>query len=195
MTEGRGQKTEDRGRRTDDGRQRTEDSRRKAEIENRNEEVGVESNIGNYSELESEIPTPKSEIRAVPIIALTASAFEEDRNEMIAQGCDDFVRKPFRESEIFGMLEKHLGIQFDRDQYDVERRLSADDGIIENLKSAAAALPDEMRARLTESTELSDAAMIGQAIDDIRIQNAYLADALASLADNFAYDKILDLVA
>nr|MDJ0845301.1 PAS domain S-box protein [Crocosphaera sp.] len=31
------------------------------------------------------------------IIALTASAFEEERNLVLSAGCDDFMRKPFRE--------------------------------------------------------------------------------------------------
>jgi CheY-like chemotaxis protein len=34
------------------------------------------------------------------IVALTASAFEENRLEALEQGCDDFVCKLFRECEI-----------------------------------------------------------------------------------------------
>ncbi|MBI9045747.1 MAG: PAS domain S-box protein [Anaerolineaceae bacterium] len=46
------------------------------------------------------------------IIALTASAFEEDRNQMIASGCDDLIIKPYQEIELFRALEKHLNIEF-----------------------------------------------------------------------------------
>jgi CheY-like chemotaxis protein len=35
--------------------------------------------------------------QATVIVALTASAFEEDREMILSGGCDDFVRKPFRE--------------------------------------------------------------------------------------------------
>ena len=38
------------------------------------------------------------------IIALTASAFEEDRIKILEHGCDDFVRKPFKENDIFVMM-------------------------------------------------------------------------------------------
>jgi predicted ATPase/signal transduction histidine kinase/CheY-like chemotaxis protein len=38
---------------------------------------------------------------SVKIVAVTASAFEEQREDILACGCDELVRKPFRENEIF----------------------------------------------------------------------------------------------
>ncbi len=46
------------------------------------------------------------------IIALTASAFAEERTQIIAAGCDDFVGKPFRDTEIFEHMAKHLGVRY-----------------------------------------------------------------------------------
>ena len=50
--------------------------------------------------------------RQTSIIMLTASAFEEDRNAALQQGCDDFIHKPVRESQIFEVLQQQLGVQF-----------------------------------------------------------------------------------
>lgn len=47
------------------------------------------------------------------VIALTASAFEEERTRILAAGCDDFVRKPFRVSDIFEHMAKHLGVRYE----------------------------------------------------------------------------------
>jgi signal transduction histidine kinase/CheY-like chemotaxis protein/ligand-binding sensor domain-containing protein len=48
----------------------------------------------------------------VPIIALSASALEHERADVLAAGCDDFVSKPFRESIIFSKMREHLGVTF-----------------------------------------------------------------------------------
>jgi len=46
------------------------------------------------------------------IVALTAHALEEERIEILEAGCDEFIRKPYRDTEIFGALTKHLGLRF-----------------------------------------------------------------------------------
>ncbi|MDA0269169.1 MAG: response regulator, partial [Cyanobacteria bacterium] len=42
------------------------------------------------------------------IIALTASAFEDERDRVIAAGCQDFVRKPFRHEAILEKMADYL---------------------------------------------------------------------------------------
>ena len=46
------------------------------------------------------------------LIALTASAFDEEKEEVIEAGFDDFLRKPFKESEIFDRIHRHLNVEF-----------------------------------------------------------------------------------
>src|SRR4028119_980163 len=46
------------------------------------------------------------------IIALTASTFEERKGEIIAAGCDDFVRKPFQEQILFDKMACYLGVRY-----------------------------------------------------------------------------------
>lgn len=128
------------------------------------------------------------------IIALTASAFEEDHLKVIEHGGNDFVRKPFRESEIFRMLEKHIGVTFkysDEDEYLLE---DTDNRVTLDLKAEAATIPSEMITRLTEATELSDTTLIDQVIKDIHAENMTMANTLSDLARNFAYDEILLLI-
>jgi len=44
--------------------------------------------------------------QATTIIALTASSLP------IPAGCDDFLRKPFREADIFELMKKHIGVRY-----------------------------------------------------------------------------------
>jgi CheY-like chemotaxis protein len=46
------------------------------------------------------------------IIALTASAFDEQREAILKAGCDDFIRKPFQEEILFAKIAEHLGVRY-----------------------------------------------------------------------------------
>jgi CheY-like chemotaxis protein/HPt (histidine-containing phosphotransfer) domain-containing protein len=47
--------------------------------------------------------------RRTPIVAMTASAMEGDRERCLAVGMDDYVAKPFRQSELEVVLERWAG--------------------------------------------------------------------------------------
>jgi CheY-like chemotaxis protein len=63
--------------------------------------------------------TPKG--HSTKIIALTASAFEDERSHILAAGCDDFVGKPFRDTDIFEHMSKHLGVKY---RYKARKKVS-----------------------------------------------------------------------
>jgi len=126
------------------------------------------------------------------IIALTASAFEEERTEVLAIGCDDFIRKPLRAAVIFEALGKHLGVQYVYEPVSISDQREKDRG--QDLKSEMAALPSELVAQLKTATKLCDMEMIGCLVDEIQSHNASLADVLAEMAHDFEYDQILALI-
>lgn len=47
-------------------------------------------------------------IRALPIIALTASAMPGDRERFLEQGCSDYLSKPLQALELIAMVESYL---------------------------------------------------------------------------------------
>lgn len=55
---------------------------------------------------------PPQKTFSTVIIALTASTFEERRGEIIATGCNDFVRKPFQEHIICDKMQQYLKVKY-----------------------------------------------------------------------------------
>lgn len=140
--------------------------------------------------------------RTAIIVALTASAFEEDRDAILEAGCDDFVRKPFRENEVFDILTRHLGVRFlyetpanGMHAGQLDTGSSDDVTTPESLRSMLAALPAAWIADLRQATVTLDAARMSALIAEVRPQAPRLADTLAQWVHDFDYEKILQLTA
>ena len=50
----------------------------------------------------------KAELPDIPIIALTANAFDNDRQQAMDAGCDDFLSKPVSAAVCLETIEKHI---------------------------------------------------------------------------------------
>lgn len=131
--------------------------------------------------------TPRG--RATPIIALTASSFEEECSDVRAAGCDDLLRKPFHEADLFALLEKHLGVSFVYEDEPESPRPVAEADL-----RRLAALPPALRSPLEQALRMLDPAALSSAIDSIRPTEPGLAAALTPLAESFQYQDLLDLV-
>jgi CheY-like chemotaxis protein len=66
--------------------------------------------IINGYEATAVIRNPASAVRdhAIPVIALTANAFKEDRDSCLAAGMDDYLAKPIDVTKVLAVLEKWL---------------------------------------------------------------------------------------
>ncbi len=125
--------------------------------------------------------------KEVKIIAVTASAFTEQRAEMLAVGMNDFVRKPYRSSEIYDCLSRQLGLNYsyaDADDTTAETKSTL-------MPEMLAALPLELRQRLYNTLETLDCEQIETVIETISAQNSGLSKLLMRLANNYDYSTIL----
>ncbi|MEG4110146.1 PAS domain-containing protein, partial [Microcoleus sp. S13_C5] len=139
------------------------------------------------------LPANSSPTNATKIIALTASAFEEDRAKIMTAGCDDFIHKPFRESVLFDKMAQHLGVRYlyqedlshSSPQPATPRNLTPEDLNV---------MPSEWIAQFRQEVLCANDELILQLIDQIPESEASLAHTLTDLVNNFRLDILFDLI-
>jgi CheY-like chemotaxis protein len=125
------------------------------------------------------------------IIALTASSFEEQREQFLALGCDDFVRKPFDEDHLLETIGRHLGLSYRFEGPSVEDLEHPAD---EDDAACIIGLPDGLRAPLLSALAALDVAAVERAVESVRAHDAAAAEQLARLAHRFQYERMASLL-
>ncbi|WP_207090699.1 PAS domain S-box protein [Phormidium pseudopriestleyi] len=131
------------------------------------------------------------------IVALTASAFEEERKMILNAGCDDFIRKPFQEGFLLETIGKYLNIDYIFEDISPDQDRPQPD----NSKPQYSLSPEALKV-MPESwiQQLSNAAMqcsddlILHLLEEIPPDLAPLSQALAELAHNYQFDIIEELI-
>jgi PAS domain S-box-containing protein len=124
--------------------------------------------------------------KEVPIVAVTASVFKEQQQEMISAGMNDLVRKPYRFSEIYECMARHLGAQYIYRDQGLEEEAG-----LELIPSMLTALPEDYRKRLHDALLSLDVDTILATIDELSDTEPALARTLKRLAVNFDYPTII----
>jgi len=127
------------------------------------------------------------------VIALTAHALEEERGPIMAAGCDDLVRKPFREQELYDALARHLRLKFIYEKPpDAQSSQEAPDLTVhpEQLDALPAPLLQELRQAVLELDTARAQSLIAQVTE----RDAPLGRALNTLATQLDYKRLLKLL-
>ncbi len=124
----------------------------------------------------------------VKIIALTASAFSEERRGIINAGCDAVLVKPFHIPEIFAALTKNLGVKFI-----YQNNLPASATSLTVTVEMLAKLPTELRQQLHDAALTLDTEETDTVIAQIRRLAPNVADALHELVQHYQFDQIIHL--
>jgi CheY-like chemotaxis protein len=127
---------------------------------------------------------------ATAIIALTASVLEEEKAIVLSAGCDDFLRKPFKEQIIFDALNKHLGVQFIYEDLEVNT-----DHCLETNSTSInlAIMGEEWRSQLYVAAVEADGNYIMELLQKIPPTESHTANYLENLARQFDFDEIIEL--
>jgi signal transduction histidine kinase/CheY-like chemotaxis protein len=157
----------------------------------RNLELGLRIEKGSkIRDQRSKIQNLNSKFERVPIIALTASVFEEDKEKVLARGCDDFMRKPFLVDEILDKIAKHLEVR-----YIYQDIQTAEEKPVTPVLAPAdlAGLPTDLVQQINSAAKGAMSKQLIALLEQIPPNLRYVADALTELVSQYQFSKIIAL--
>ncbi len=124
------------------------------------------------------------------IIAVTASAMDENRQELMEIGADDFIGKPFREVELFQRIHTQLGVEY---VYAEEPAAAIKEEAAELTPESLAGWPEDLIDPMREAVITADLDQLLAKIHEVEARDPRIAQGLRRLAEGFQYQKLLDL--
>ncbi|WP_018950053.1 ATP-binding protein [Thioalkalivibrio sp. ALMg11] len=125
------------------------------------------------------------------VVALTASASLAQSREIREAGCADLISKPYSDDDIFGTLQRHLGVEFRYAEADTAP--AADDTRdLEALAPQLQALPPERRDALARAVRSGDLRAMTDWLEALRNEEPELAAAVRSAVNAFRYETLLN---
>ncbi len=124
------------------------------------------------------------------IIALTASIFEENREQFLKVGCNDFIGKPFDENLLYEKIALHLNLNYLYNEEQPALNLNTTSQSLQLTPQMLSVMPKEWIEKLHYAgISLNDQLTI-ELIEQIPESEANLACTLSYLVDNFRLDII-----
>ncbi len=120
------------------------------------------------------------------VVAVTASAFENDEREVIRSGVDGYLRKPLAPDELFSVLSEKLGARF----------IYRDDDLkgIGLVSEGVESLPQALVLSMTEAVEDGDMARLEGLIAEVHEISTPMASRLKGLAESYDYSGLEKLL-
>lgn len=131
--------------------------------------------------------------RETIIIALTASAFDEQRQIILLAGCNDLICKPFREDLLFEKIAHHLNLRYIYEEENSSTSFPAPMLLKSLTTEDLSVMPTDWVVELHLAALCVDDNRILELIEQIPATEANLANTLTDLVDNFRIDIIIDL--
>lgn len=134
------------------------------------------------------------------VIALTASAFEEQRQHILASGCDDFLRKPFKRGELLDKISHHLNVKYayadpsENAQAQVSTPLNSTPLNPPQIAATLSTLPPSWLKKLHYAAAQGSDEMIIGLVKQLPNDYSTLATLLHQMVNDFRFDHVLALV-
>lgn len=130
--------------------------------------------------------------RKTVVIAVTASAFQDDRERILKAGADGYLSKPFKENDLYETIGELCGVKY---RYaDNPTGVSAtvkDEGAGEEIITG---LPPELTADILQAAGNADYFRLLELAATVSKQNPVAGERIKATAARYDYQKIVDMV-
>jgi signal transduction histidine kinase len=127
------------------------------------------------------------------LIGMSATSFDKEDEKALAAGCNDFLRKPFKESELFGLMKKHLGLQYCYEEQQSMQQKPKKQEKITLTPQRLASLPQELNGALKRAVSIVDFDASMEVLSKIKDNDELLAEAIEELVRNYRFDTLQGL--
>ena len=126
------------------------------------------------------------------VIALTGSAFKQEKYLALEAGCAAFISKPFRTEVIFEKMAELLGVQY---IYKSATALdqAASSVVTELTHADMQSMPPEWVAQLRQAATRVDSQEIYRLLEEIPSEQAKISSYISQLVENFRFEEIVNL--
>ncbi|MEJ2716084.1 MAG: hypothetical protein P8182_02940, partial [Deltaproteobacteria bacterium] len=123
-----------------------------------------------------------------------AGVWEEEIKDVLAEGPDDFIRKPFREEDVLNALREHLGIKYRYAQDEREgQTVAPTDSIRATVKpDSFDELPPELINEIAEAALSLDVDRLDGLVLEVRGVNPVVADTMSRLLKQYEFEALLE---
>ncbi len=123
--------------------------------------------------------------RPCPVIALTASAFDSDKDRILAGGLAGYIRKPFKLEDLLATIKRHIPVEYEHEDAPPVETAAPDSEALSGVVHWPVSVRDALRkaAREADVSELEDILA--------RIPESPATAAVRHLLDSYDYTTLI----
>lgn len=133
------------------------------------------------------------ELKGTAVIAVTASAFEEDRRRIFAAGADGYLSKPFKEEDLFENIRLLTGAEFLYDEIGAPERAPDREEESARMHRTVSALAPELVSQMRDAVESADMDLFNELAGQLSAEHPDFTRWVQQMAARYEYEALIEL--
>lgn len=133
------------------------------------------------------------DLNDMPVLALTASAFEDDKKRILTIGADGYLSKPFKEEDLFENIQRLTQAEYlYQEEGSTEKIMKELDDETE-MRRIVDTLSHDLIRQIRETVERADMELLEELSQNLAKDQPVLAKRILEMAGRYEYDALIEL--